>query len=355
MAPAPPPGQAALASGDGDLYRRWLRLRLRHGHLATAEAIGRGLTLQPCPATARILRRLELVGLQEAEGCSLLVQDRQRPLLATWLESTGGGPLQWRLLAREGSIRGCTAVPMGARCRQWHLHGQSAEGQTGGDLAVRLLAVAERELALTPPKTARVLRLLDGRGQLLRELPLPAGGGGTPLVVPLAHLPEGLIQPSFGGRRKLDPPLLHLAPEPNAIGLASLWLPASAAAATSPLEFAWPLPGRHTVWHYLLVPRQAGDVLEGLRIEGDGCAFTAAASPETLADGRRAWRIVGERALPLLERSPLRFRLEGQRVDGDGQAHRLVVDPLPVAPAEPVWPGDGADPLVGVSEMVVPV
>jgi hypothetical protein len=35
--------------------------------------------------------------------------------------------------------------------------------------------------------------------------------------------------------------------------------------------------------------------------------------------------------------------------------HRLVVDPLPLAPAEPVWPGDDADPLVGVSEMVVPV
>jgi hypothetical protein len=337
-----------------DLYQLWLRLRLSHGHLATVEGINRSLSLQPCPATERVLRRLELVACREADGCGVLVKPKQRPALAAWLEDTGGGPLQWRLVARQGSIWGCTAVPMEARCRQWHLHGCPAKGQTEGALSVRLLAVAERQLTLTPPKTARSLRWLDGRGQLLAELPLSAADVGAPLVVSLAPLPEGLIQPDFGGKRPLAP-VLHLAPQPDAIGLVSLWLPPTAAVAAGPLEMVWPLPGRQTIWHYLLVPREAGDTLAGLRIQGEGCAFSAATAPETLADGRRAWRLVGERALPLLERSALRFRLEGQRLDADGQSHRLVVDPLPVAPTEPVWPGDGADPLVGVSEMLVPV
>ena len=336
-----------------DLYQRWLRLRLSHGHLVTAEGLRRGLSLQPCPDTARVLRRLELVACPEATGCSVLVKPTQRQDLATWLERSGGGPLQWRLVAGQGAIWGCTAVPMGARCRQWHLHGRPAEGQTEGTLTVRLLAVAERDVTLTPPKAARWLRLLDGRGQVLREHPLSAAELATPLKVSLAHLPEGLIQPSFGGKRPLDP-VLHLAPLPDAIGLVSLWLPATAAAA-GPLDFVWPLPGRQTIWHYLLVPRQAGDTLAALSIQGEGCAFSAPTAPETLPDGRQAWRLVGEKALPLLERSPLRFRLEGHRLDADGQSHRLVVDPLPVAPPEPVWPGSGGDPLVGVSEMLVPV
>jgi hypothetical protein len=335
-----------------DLYQLWLRLRLSHGHLATAEGISRCLSLQPCPDTARVLQRLELVVCPEADGCGVLVKPKQRAALAAWLERTGGGPLQWRLVARQGSIWGCTAVPMEARCRQWHLFGLPAEGQTGGTLTVRLLAVAERELTLTPPETARWLRLLDGRGQVLRELPLTAADVAKPLIVPLAHLPEGMIQPSFGGESQPDP-ILHLAPLADAMGLVSLWLPAAAAA--GPVDVVWQLPGRQTTWHYLLVPRQAGDTLEGLRIRGEGCAFSAATAPETLADGRRAWRLEGQKPLPLLERSKLRFRLEGQRLDADGQSHRLVVDPLPVAPAEPVWPGSGGDPLVGVSEMLVPV
>jgi hypothetical protein len=257
------------------------------------------------------------------------------------------------LIARQGSIWGCTAVPLGARCRQWHLYGTPAAGQTSGELAVQLVEVAERELVLTPPPTARSLQLLDGRGWLLQELPLPVAPAASPLVVSLDLLPEGWIQPSFGAQQPLEA-RLHLSPEPNAIGLLSLWLPAAAAMA-APLEFCWALPERQTIWHYLLVPRQPGDVLEGVRISGEGCVFRAAAAPETLPDGRRAWRMVGATALPLLERSPLRFRLEGQRLDAFGQMHRLVVDPLPLAPAEPVWPGDDADPLVGVSEMVVPV
>ncbi|MEB3317632.1 MAG: hypothetical protein VKO39_05770 [Cyanobacteriota bacterium] len=337
-----------------DLYQLWLRLRLSHGHLSTPEGIRRSLSLQPCPDTARVLRQLELVMCQEAEGCGVLVTPKQRPALAAWLERSGGGPLQWRLVARQGSIWGCTAVPLEARCRQWHLHGRPTTGQTEGALSVRLLPVVERQLTLTPPKAARSLRWLDGQGQVLGKLPLNAADVGAPLVVSLASLPEGLIQPDLGGKRPL-PPFLHLAPQPNAIGLVSLWLPVTAALAANPLEWVWPLPGRETIWHYLLVPRRAGDALTGLRVEGEGCAFSAATAPETLADGRRAWRLVGERALPLLERSALRFRLEGQRLDADGQSHRLVVDPLPVAPAEPVWPGSGDDPLVGVSEMLVPV
>jgi hypothetical protein len=336
-----------------DLYHLWLRLRLRHDHLASAESLRRCLALQPCPDTERVLRRLELVACPESDGCSVLVKPRQRQALVSWLERTGGGPLQWRLLARQGSIWGCTAVPMEARCRQWHLHGSPAAGQTDGSLTTRLLAVAEQELSLQPPKSARRLRWLDGQGRVLRERPLSAAEAANPLVEPLADLPEGLLQPSFGAKRPL-PPVLHLAPQPNAIGLLSLWL-APQTAASGPLEWTWSLPGRQTVWHYLLVPRQAGDTLEGLRIAGEGCAFTAQPAPEVLADGRQAWRLVGAKALPLLERSPLRLRLEGQRLDADGQSHRLVVDPLPVAPAEPVWPGTGGDPLVGVSEMLVPV
>jgi hypothetical protein len=121
------------------------------------------------------------------------------------------------------------------------------------------------------------------------------------------------------------------------------------------MEWVWPLPVRETIWHYLLVPRQADDTFMDLRIQGEGCAFLPPKGPETLPDGRQAWRLVGQTALPLLDRSPLRFRLVGHRLEADGQSRRLVVDPLPVAPPEPVWPGDGNDPLVGVSEMVVPV
>ena len=220
-----------------------------------------------------------------------------------------------------------------------------------GLLAMQFLAVADQALSLTPPQTARSLRLLDGQGRVISEVAKPVADGGGPLVVPLAFLPEGLIQPTFGGKKPL-PPVLHLPPEPNAIGLASLWLPPAAAAA-GPLQWTWPLPGRQTIWHYLLVPRQPGDTLQALRIQGEGCTFSAATAPETLHDGRAAWRLVGGTALPLLERSPLRFRLEGERLAADGQLHRLVVDPLPVAPAEPVWPGEAGDPLVGVSEMVV--
>lgn len=347
------PDRPNPAAADGDLYRPWLRLQLRHGHLACAERVGRQLALRPCRATAQVLRRLEMVMHEETDGFSLLLKDRLRPSLATWLESGDGGPLQWRLIARQGSIWGCTAVPLGARCRQWHLHGSPAAGQTSGDLAVRLLPVAERELVLTPPPGAGSLQLLDGRGGVVRELPLPAAPAASPLAVSLDLLPEGCLQPSFDGQPPQEA-YLHLSFEPCAIGLVSLWLPAAAATA-GPLAFAWPLPGRQTIWHYLLVPRQPGDGLEGVRISGEGCVFHAPAAPETLPDGRRAWRMVGATPLPLLERSPLRFRLEGQRLDAFGQSHRLVIDPLPLAPAEPVWPGDDADPLVGVSEMVVPV
>jgi hypothetical protein len=354
MASAGSPDRPSPAAADGDLYRPWLRLRLRHGHLASAEGVGHQLALHPCRATAQWLRRLEMVNHEETDGVSLLLKDRLRPSLATWLESGDGGPLQWRLIARQGSIWGCTAVPLAARCRQWHLHGSTAAGQTSGELAVRLLPVAERELVLTPPPGARSLQLLDGRGGVVRELPLPAAApAASPLAVSLDLLPEGCLQPSFDGQPPQEAHL-HLPYEACAIGLLSLWLPAAAATA-GPLAFECPLPGRQTIWHYLLVPRQPGDVLEGVRISGEGCVFHAPAAPEILPDGRRAWRMVGATALPLLERSPLRFRLEGQRLDAFGQSHRLVIDPLPLAPAEPVWPGDDADPLVGVSEMVVPV
>jgi hypothetical protein len=358
MAKTPSPRSPVVIAHDGDLYGPWLRLRLSHGFLASAADISRHLLLQPCAATVQTLRRLEMVVHQDADGCSLLVKGRMRSALARWLEASGGGPLQWRLVARQGSIWGCTAVPLGARCRQWHLYGAAAKGQSEGELAVRLLAVEERALMVTPPKTARFLRLLDDRGDPLREIPLtPADAAQSQAarsqVVRLDGLPEGLIQPSFGGKRSADA-FLHLAFAPDSIGLVSLRLPA-AAAATGPLDFSFSLPGRRTIWHYLLVTREAGEGLESLRIEGDGCAFTLAPAPETLADGRRAWRMVGDRVLPLLERSPLRFRLEGQRLDGEGQSHRLMVDPLPVAAAEHVWPGDGSDPLVGVSEMVVPL
>ncbi len=336
-----------------DLYEPWLWLRLRHGHLTSAEGIRRCLSLQPTSDTERVLRRLELVVCPEGDGCAVLVKPRQRQALATWLERTGGGPLRWRLIARQGSIWGCTAVPMEARCRQWHLHASPAAGQTEGPLTAQLLAVAEREVTLQPPKTARWLRWFDGQGRRIGERPLSAAEVAIPLVVSVAELPEGLLQPAFDDNPALQP-VLHLPPRPDAIGLLSLWLPPTAAT-TGPFAWTWSLPGRQTIWHYLLVPRQAGDTLDGLRIEGEGCAFTTASGPEVLADGRPAWRLVGEKALPLLERSPLRLRLEGQRLDADGQSHRLVVDPLPVAPAEPVWPGTEGDPLVGVSEMLVPV
>jgi hypothetical protein len=350
MATASPP-VAAATDADGDRYTPWLRLRLSHGFLTSPEGVGRVLTLQPCAATARAMARLELVGRWEGDGCVVLVKPRQRPRIASWLAGTGGGPLRWRLLARQGAIWGCTAVPMEARCRQWHLHGVTAAGPVDGPLETRLLTVVERHWSVLPPQTARWLRLLDGQGRLLREMAVSSSD--RPLVVPLADLPEGLLQPSFGGRRKLDP-FLHLAPEPNAIGLASLWLPSSAAAA-GPLDFSWALPGRRTVWHYLLVPQRPGDALDDLRVTGEGCAFTPPTAWESLADGRRAWRLVGDRPLPLLDRGSWRFRLEGQRLDAQGQSHRLVIDPLPLAPSEPVWPDEGPDPLVGVSEIVVPI
>jgi hypothetical protein len=137
--------------------------------------------------------------------------------------------------------------------------------------------------------------------------------------------------------------------------------------------------------------------LEGLAIRGDGCAFAGGEQPETLPDGRTAWRLVADRPLPLAERSPYRFRLTGQRIDATGQSHPLRLDPLPAAPLGPVWPlsaapaapgaepasagavastranpeptnpspslpgspplaaSAAADPLVGLSEIVVPL
>ncbi|MEB3260735.1 MAG: hypothetical protein VKP63_08935 [Cyanobacteriota bacterium] len=336
-----------------DLYQVWLRLRVRHGHLTTAEGAARAFTLRPMADTAVALRQLQLALSPEAAGCSVLLQPRQRQAVARWLERSGGGPLQWRLVARAGALWGCTAVPMNARCRQWHLHGSARAGEGDGTVASRLLPVAERELPLTPPAKARLLRLLDGQGTVVREQPIAANANGEPLRVSLDHLPEGLLQPSFGAKRPLAP-WLHLTPQANAIGVLSVWLPAPAANA-GPLEWTWDVPGRQTIWHYLVVPRQAGDRFTDLRIVGDGCVFLAPKGPEPLPDGRQAWRLVGQTALPLLERSPLRFRLEGQREEADGHRRRLVVDPLPVAPPEPVWPSGGGDPLVGVSEMVVPV
>jgi len=359
MASTPTTATVAVAATDGELYHPWLRLRLSHGHLASPRSVGRQLVLLPDPATLKALRRLEMVAIQELDGCTLLLKDRLRPLLARWLADDGGGRLQWRLVARQGSIWGCTAVPLAARCRRWHLYGSAAVGQSGGDLALCLLEVVERELVLTPPEGARSLRLQDERGQLLQELPLTAVDSAQPPVVALSPLPEGLIQASFGEGQAAEA-FLHLPFAPDAIGLVCLQLPATAAMA-GPLEFGWSLPGRQTVWHYLLVPAQPGDGLTGLRILGDGCAFAAATAPELLGDGRQAWRLVGQQALPLLERCPLRFRLEGQRLGADGQSHRLVIDPLPVPPPEPIWPADSpdtpdsAESLVGVSEMVVVV
>ena len=89
-------------------------------------------------------------------------------------------------------------------------------------------------------------------------------------------------------------------------------------------------------------------------------------------DGRMAWRLEGDRPLPLAEHSPYRFRLTGQRIDATGQSHPLRLDPLPTAPLGPVWPLSAApaaaragpaasaasaleDPLVGLSEIVVPL
>ncbi|MFM1800001.1 MAG: hypothetical protein RLZZ117_2279 [Cyanobacteriota bacterium] len=336
-----------------DLYQPWLRLRVRHGHFTTAKGPARAFRLRPTPETARQLRRLQLVDCAEADGCSVLVKPQQQAALASWLERTGGGPLQFRLVALQGFLWGCTAVPMDARCREWHLHGGVTAGASGGTVTMRLLPVVERELALTPPAKARLLRWLDGQGQVVHEQPLSENRASGPLRLSLDPLPEGLLQPSFGGKRPLDP-LLHLAPHANAIGLLSLWLPATACG-SGPLEWVWTVPERQTIWHYLLVPRQPEDALQELRIQGEGCTFRVPGAPETLADGRQAWRLVGETALPLLERSPLRFRLEGQRLEADGHCRRLVVEPLPVAPPEPVWPGNGGDPLVGISEMVVPV
>ncbi len=349
------PPSSSPASAE-DLYQRWLRLRLQHGYLSATDGLNRSLALQPCADTASFLRTSGVLLHPEVDGCSLLARPRERAVLANWLRSTGGGPLQWRVVALEGTIWGCTAVPLAARCQQWHLYGDGGSGQTvesGGVFPARLLAVKERQLVLTPAKTARRLRLLDGRGRLLREVPLTAHRPGLPWVVPLDGLPEGWIQPDLGGRRRLDP-FLYLPSEPNAVGLVSLWL-TNPTAAEFPLDLTWSLPGRQTIWNYLLVPSDPSVALESLIVSGNGCAFHSAAGPETLADGRKAWRLVGDRPLPLLDRGPWRFRLEGRRRDASGRSQRLVIDPLPLAPPEPIWPGNGSDPLVGVSEMVVPL
>jgi hypothetical protein len=147
----------AVAAIDGQLYHPWLRLRLSHGHLASPQSVGRQLALMPDRVTLKALHRLEMVAIQELDGCTLLLKDRLRPLLARWLEADGGGRLQWRLAAR---------------CRRWHLYGSAAAGQSGGDLAVRLFEVVEHELpsgvrvgpAWTTDGLALPARTRPGRG-----------------------------------------------------------------------------------------------------------------------------------------------------------------------------------------------
>jgi hypothetical protein len=369
-----------MASSDAERYGPWLRLRVRHGALEDGAAVGRHLEVRPSPACEALLRRFALLLVPERDGVTLLAKPRWQAELAAWLAATGGGPLRLRLRARSPLIWGATAVPLAARASQWHLHGRwpPAPGVDPAALDLTLRPLAPPLLRLACPPRAGTLVLADERGATLLERPLTAAErGGGQLVQDLQGLPEGLVRPRFDVGATPDPRLL-LAPDAEAVGLACLWLEPPQPD-TPPLELSWTLPARSTVWHYLLVTGRRGERLEGLTISGDGCGFQGAGQPETLPDGRLAWRLTGDRPLPLAERSPWRHQLRGQRIDATGQSHPLRLDPLPSAPLGPVWPemaagpepsgsgtsgsgtaGDGAsgdraagDGLVGVSEMVV--
>ncbi|MFN7898295.1 MAG: hypothetical protein ACK5N0_01330 [Synechococcaceae cyanobacterium] len=390
-----------MAGPDPDQYGPWLRLRLRHGALADGAAVGRHLALRPTVGTASLLQRFQLRLVPQSDGVLLLAKPRWQPQLSAWLSATGGGPLRLRLLALSPQIWGATALALDARASQWQLLGRW--GQQPGDrgpaatnleLSLRPLAGAAPQLVI--PAAAKRLTLLDERGEVLLDRPLTAAERAAgELRQPLDGLPEGLLQPRFDQGPALEA-LLRLDPEPLALGVACLWLsPPELGAPT--LELEWSLPARASLWHYLLVPSGPQQRLEGLVICGDGCAFAGGEQPETLPDGRTAWRLVADRPLPLAERSPYRFRLTGQRIDATGHSHPLRLDPLPAAPLGPVWPlsaapaapgaepaaagaaaatranpeptnpspslpgspplaaSAAADPLVGLSEIVVPL
>jgi hypothetical protein len=340
---------------DPDLYQPWVRLHIHHGFHASPDGVRRDLQFRPTPSTGALMRRHQMVLLEEPDGFSLLVKPSRLAELEPWLRSTNGGPLQLRLWGRSARFWGVTALPLQARSQAWQLYGSTRQASGLADLAppMRCLAVQPQLLRLTLPRRARSLRLLDGAGQLLLEQPLSkeqvkAGEVG----IDLTDLPEGLIQASFDQGPSPEA-ILHLPQEPGPVGLFSLWL--DPARASDGEAIHWQLEARSTLWQYLVVPRQAGDQLEELAISGDGSAFQPQAAPELLPDGRQAWRLVAQTALPLAEQSPYRFRLEGQRLGRDGQRQRLLLDPLPVAAAEPVWPAASGQPLLGLSEIVVPV
>jgi hypothetical protein len=262
----------------------------------------------------------------------------------------------------------------------------SALAHPDGSLEFSLVPLAGPTLRLPVAPAAERLTLLDERGEVVLERPLTAAEqAGGQLSQALDGLPEGLLQPCFESG---TPPaaVLRLDPEPQALGVACLCLPPPTPEAPL-LELTWTLPARASQWHYLLVPGEPTQRLQGLAISGEGCSFRGGDQPETLPDGRTAWRLVGDRPLQMAERSPYRFRLQGQRLDATGQSHPLRLDPLPAAPLGPVWPpatgpsaaapeGSGpkpgkangsapaepppepsaaSDPLVGLSEMVVPL
>ena len=450
-----------MASPDPDQYRPWFRLRLAHGALADAAAVARHLALRPTAATAALLRRFELRLVEEPDGVLMLAKPRWDALLTDWLSASGGGPLRLRLLARSPLIWGATAVPLEARASQWQLLGrwgqplasaaaaqlaatqvalepvaadqtvtdqtvanrgaldpasaaapavaQSSETGAGvaaasgsalahpdGSLDFSLVPLAGPTLRLPVAPAAERLTLIDERGEVVLERPLTAAEqAGGQLSQALDGLPEGLLQARFESGA---PPaaVLRLDPEPQALGVACLCLPPPTPEAPL-LELTWTLPARASRWHYMLVPGEPTQRLQGLAISGEGCSFGGGDEPETLPDGRRAWRLVGDLPLQMAERSPYRFRLQGQRMDATGQSHPLRLDPLPAAPLGPVWPpatgpsaaapeGSGgqapapaptgqepgtangsapaepppeasvpSDPLVGLSEMVVPL
>jgi hypothetical protein len=341
--------------GDPDLYQPWLRLHIRHGFHANPDGVRRDLQFRPTPTTDAVMRRHQLMLLEEADGFSLLVKPSRLADLEPWLRATNGGPLQLRLWGRSALFWGVTALPLQARCQDWQLYGSNRKATGQSDLAppMRCLAVQPQRYQLKLPRSASRLRLLDGAGQLLlkQNLGIEQVKAGE-VEIDLGELPEGLIQAKFD-RGQIPKAILHLPQEPGPVGLFSLWL--DPAKANFGEEIHWQLQSRSTLWHYLVVPRQAGDQLEQLSISGDGSAFQLQAAPELLPDGRQAWRLVAQTALPLVEQSPYRFRLEGQRLGRDGQRQRLLLDPLPVAAAEPVWPADSRQPLLGLSEIVVPV
>ena len=370
--------------GSAGCFLPLFDVRISHDYYNTTGGECPDFRVIPTPDSAQSMARLGLIFRDKGTGFAVYVQTSRVPELIAFVNDRGirsGGDGLWTwlsflLVPTNPDFNGFTRLPMSASPASRNFHASNLDTSIHGGMRVlgakraigaELFVPVTGSTLATGSPTGATVTLADFSGTPVFA-PQISGAAGTSFN--LGALPYGYYTVDTAGRTapgSAEPSQVALlVPQsPQTLGLIDLLLmqppgtigdpdafPVAGGAATvSAVQLVLPFAARETVWKYYVVSQSGPATFSAdLQISGPGASFVKSA--EVLPNGDTATLFTADRPLALSQKSKFHFMLSGKRQASRGPG-TIVVARLPVAPASPVFPGEGDEPLAGISKIYV--